>query len=91
MLPASHKHLTSSGVVKDQPGELVAFLIMGGDDAATVTLYDDPDSAHGTILGALGVAANISDSFCPCLPYVFANGCWAEITGTTPDVIVVFL
>lgn len=91
MLPASHKHLTSSGVVKAQPGELVAFQITGGDDAATVTLYDDPDSPHGTILGKLSVALGVSDDFCPSHPYVFAFGCWAEITGTTPDVIVVIL
>lgn len=89
--PAAHKRLNASGVVKASGGALVGFQITGGADAATMTLYDDPDSADGVILGKLSVAAGVSDDFCPCLPYVFAQGCYAAITGTTPEVIVVFL
>ncbi len=89
--PAAHKPLTASGVVKPSGGSLVALQITGGDDAATVTLYDNPAAGSGTILATLSVAAHVSDDFCPCLPYVFAQGCWAVITGTTPDVVVVIL
>lgn len=89
--PAAHKRLNASGVVKASGGSLVAFQITGGDDAATVTLYDNASEASGTILGKLSVAANVSDDFCPCIPYVFAQGCYAAITGTTPEVTVVFL
>lgn len=89
--PAGHKWLNTTGVVKTIPGSLVAFQITGGDDSATVTLYDNPAAASGVILGKLSVAANVTNDFCPSKPYVFSRGCWAVVTGTTPDVVVVIL
>lgn len=91
MGPAGHKRLNASGAVKASGGALVAFQITGGGDAATVTLYDNPSAGSGVILGKLSVAAGISDDFCPCMPYAFSKGCYATITGTTPEVVVVFL
>jgi len=85
-----HKALTASGSVKASSGALVAVNICGAADAATVTIYDNTEGS-GTVVAKLGVAANLSDSFCPAHPIVCAKGIYATITGTTPNVQVAFI
>jgi len=87
---AAHKTLTADGAVKSGPGALVAVALSGGTDAATVVLYDNT-AASGTVLCTLKAAANESAVFTPALPYAFAKGCYADLTGTGPEVTVVYL
>lgn len=88
--PAAHKTLTADGAVKTGPGALVAVVLTGGSDQASVVLYDNT-AASGTVLCMLTVAANSSGDFAPCLPYVFSKGIYADLSGTNPSVTVVFL
>ncbi len=87
---AAHKTLTADGAAKSGPGALVAVALAGGTDAATVVLYDNT-AASGTVLCTLKAAANESAVFTPALPYAFAKGCYADLTGTGPEVTVVYL
>lgn len=87
---AAHKTLTADGAVKNGPGVLVAVVVTGGTDAATVVLYDNT-AASGTVLCTLKAGANESAVFTPALPYAFAKGCYADLTGTGPEVTVVYL
>ena len=43
----------TSAAVKDAPGVLGVAQVITPDAEQTVTFYDDPDSANGTILGIL--------------------------------------
>jgi len=87
---AAHKTLTADGAVKSGPGALVAVALTGGTDTATVVLYDNT-AASGTILCTLKAAANESAIFTLALPYAFAKGCYADLTGTGPEATVVYL
>jgi len=87
---AAHKTLTADGVVKSGPGALVAVALSGGTDAATVVLYDNT-AASGTVLCTLKAGANESVIFTPALPYAFAKSCYADLSGTGPEVTVVYL
>lgn len=88
---AGHKNLSADGVIKNNPGALVAVVLTGGSDAATVVLYDNASAASGVVLCTLKVAANTSITFTPSRPYAASNGIYADLTGTNPEVTVVFL
>lgn len=87
---AAHSRLTADGQVKSGPGALVAVVLTAGTDLATVTLYDNT-AASGTVLCTLKAAANSSVVFTPARPYAFAKGCYADLSGTGPEVTVVYL
>ena len=88
-MSAASLALTASGQVKARPGALVAVIITGGADAASVTVYDNTVTS-GTILAVVKAAINTTVTFCPAVPIVASKGLYATITGTTPNVTVVF-
>ncbi|MCZ7568969.1 MAG: hypothetical protein M5U01_10335 [Ardenticatenaceae bacterium] len=83
-------HLQASGGVRTGPGALVALLLTAGGDAAAVTVYDNTAGA-GTVLAVLTAAAGTTaPAWAPPGGQACAHGLYAEITGTAPDVIVVY-
>jgi len=83
---------TSDVAIKATDGYLGAVLIItNGTDDVTLILYDDPDSAHGTVLWRAKVAGG--DNYGGVvfyLPIRFGTGCWADIEGTSPNYIVYY-
>lgn len=86
---AASKALTASGAVKDRPGMLAAVLLTAGEDAASVTIYDNT-AGSGTKLAVLKAGSGATVSFTPAVPVVAGVGLYATISGTTPDVVVVY-
>lgn len=80
----------SSALVKTGPGILHAITLTGGSNAATVTLYNNTEAsgpqAYPIIKTPLGDTVHVE------IPggVPFGTGLYAEITGTTPDVGIVF-
>jgi hypothetical protein len=91
ILPASHIDVSTSVAVKAGQGQLVACVLTGGSDTATLILQDDPDSADGTVLCNLSATAGISVQFSPAVPYTFTKGCYASLTGTASNATVVII
>lgn len=90
--PASHVDVATSKAVKAASGQLVAVVLTPGTAAATLTVYDNPSAASGTVLVALAAVANgASVEFAPAIPYVFTTGCYASISGTAANATVVIL
>lgn len=81
--------LTASGAVRSGPGALAAVLITGGADAASVTIHDST-AGSGAKLAVLKAAINTTAAWTPAEKQVCSKGLYATITGTTPDVFVVF-
>jgi len=90
MKVASYKTLTSSGAVLAEEGYLIAVVLTGGSDAATVTLYDNASAASGNVICKLGAAAGASASFAPGAAVKVANGIYAALSGTGPSVSVIY-
>jgi len=78
--------------IKASAGILGGLTILGAAADVTAILYDDPDSAHGTVLAKYildvdkeGLAVHI-----PLPDVPFALGCWAVVTGTGGEYIVYY-
>jgi hypothetical protein len=84
------KALTASGAVKSGPGALAGVLLTAGADAASVTIYDNT-AGSGTKLAVIKAAINTTASWTPTDPQVCSTGLYAEITGTTPDIFVLYI
>lgn len=90
-LPASHADVAADGIVKASPGSLVAVLLAGGSANSSITLYDNASAASGTVLATINALANDSVVWSPAIPYVAANGIYADITGTGANATVIYL
>jgi len=67
-------------------------LLTPGSALSTITLYDNASAASGTVLAKLTAVANgASVQFSPAAPYVFTNGCYADIDGTGANATVVVI
>ena len=84
------KATQSSAAVKTGPGALAGVLLTAGADQASVTIYDNT-AGSGTKLAVLKAAANTTASWTPTDPQVCSTGLYADISGTTPDVFVLYL
>ena len=80
--------LTASGLVRSGPGALLAVLLTAGVDAASVTLYDNT-AGSGTKLAVLKAALGVTAAWTPG-GQICSLGLYAVVTGTTPDVFVVY-
>lgn len=85
---ASYAHVTASGAVTTAPVSLVAVLLTGGSDAAQAVIREG--SATGAVVLTLKAAAGESVSFAPAAPVVLMRGIYVELTGTSPEVTVVY-
>lgn len=69
-------------------------LISNGTNDPSVILYDDPDSAHGTVLAELGFDVDVlgkdADPFFPTKPIRCENGIWVVVSGTGATAIVYY-
>jgi len=77
------------------PGYFFGVLLRtDGTNEATIALYDDPDSADGTVLAAFGVpGADLARYWeAPCgTPIWCSHGIWADVTGTDAKYYVYYL
>lgn len=89
--PAQSVERTTDGAVKATSGLLVSVVLTAGSDAATVILYDDPDSTDGNKVVTLKVAANTSVVFAPATPVAFGRGLYADLSGTDPVIYVAII
>ncbi len=84
---------TTAGVaVSDMPGKLRG-VIAGADgtNAATVTVYDNPSAASGTILAKIVVDATLThESFLPPGGIVVNRGLFVVVAGTGSEAIIYF-
>lgn len=91
MKPAGHAAVTEDGAVKSGPGELVSVLLTAGDGAAASLVLYDNTAASGTVLCTVKAATGTSQPWAPTAPYVFANGCYADIGGSGAAAYVVYI
>ena len=78
----------ASGAVKAAPGVLGVAQVITPDAEQTVTFYDDPDSANGTILGILPLDVAGTQIY---FRRPASVGIWAEFSGSTGVVAVGYL
>ena len=78
----------ASAVVKAAPGVLGVAQVITPDAEQTVTFYDDPDSANGTILGILPLDVAGTQIY---FRRPASVGIWAEFSGSTGVVAVGYL
>ena len=85
----SQKGYISSGeqtgdiAIKASKGELGGFMLYGAGDDMTIVLYDDPDSANGTVLAKSYLDKDLEgrSKFVGFPePIHFSLGCWADVT-----------
>jgi len=83
--------LTASGVIKGASGALLGIVLTGAADAASVTIYDNATTNSGPILAVLKAAINTTVVWtAPAGGQAAASGLYATITGTTPNLSVVY-
>lgn len=80
---------TSSVAVRSGPGALVAVLLTAAGDAASVTIYDNT-AGSGTKLAVVKAGAGETAQWTPAECQACSTGLYATLTGTTPDVFVVY-
>ena len=79
----------ATATIRTGPGALLAVLLTGGSDAATVTLYDNTANS-GAILAVLKAAAATTVAWTPPGGQAAALGIHAVITGAAPSMTVVY-
>lgn len=82
-----------SSAVKASAGQLGGFCLYDATQDATLTLYDDPDSASGTVLLKVGNdqsagVFSITEVF--PTPINFATGCYSVLTGTNASCYIYY-
>lgn len=84
------KHVTSdTAVVSAGRGRFWGAVLVGGSDAATLTVYDNT-SGSGTVLLALKAVAGES-AVCILPDGVWVdNGIYADLTGTSPAATIFY-
>ncbi len=82
--------IAASALVKTGPGEVYGVILTGGSDAASVILYDNTAGSGTKAIGAIKAASGASVSFSLPNGVAFSKGLYATITGTTPEVTVVY-
>lgn len=90
LVPVGFKNVTVDGVVNDAPGSLVAVLLTAAGDTATVILYDNASAASGTKLCTLSAVTLTSARWTPSSPQVVSLGIFADVSGSTPQVTVLY-
>lgn len=89
LIPVAFTNVTADVLVKTGPGSLVSVLLTAAGDTATVILYDNT-SAGGTKLCTLSAVTLTSAQWTPTNPQVVSLGIFADVSGTTPQVTVVY-
>lgn len=90
MISESSGRKTSSTSVLASSGYLCSLIAEAdGTNAATITLYDNPSAASGTILAKIVVDAGATyESLSPMVPIVANSGIYVDISGTGAAAIV---
>jgi len=91
MIKSSGK-ISATGAAVAAPCKFIGVTLVG-DTAKepTLTLYDDPDSAHGTVLAFLMVSDETHfASFMLPKPIRCANGIWGVLSAAEGDFIVYY-
>lgn len=82
-----------SSAVKASKGQLGGFCLYDVTEDATLTLYDDPDSANGTILLKVGTdqsAGVFSMVVVFPAPIEFSLGCYSVLAGTNASCYIYY-
>jgi hypothetical protein len=82
--------VTETAALLARPGALLAVLLTGAANAASVTLYDNATTNSGNVLAVVKAAINTSVSWIPPGGQVCASGIYAVVTGTAPSLTVVY-
>jgi len=82
--------ITTTGAILARPGYFVSAVLAAGSDAATLILYDDPDSANGTQILKLSAVAGGHAEWSPGVKIAVYNGIWGVLSGTGPQATVAF-
>lgn len=88
--PMQSTVVQASGLIKTGPGVIYGLILSGGADAATVILYDNTAGSGTKAIGLVKAAINSTVHVSFPGGIAFGAGCYATITGTTPDVTVIF-
>jgi hypothetical protein len=89
LVPVAFANVTADVLVKTGPGSLVAVLLTAAGDTATVILYDNT-SAAGVKLCTLSAVTLTSAIWTPSAAQVVSLGIFADVSGTTPQVTVLY-
>ena len=84
------KKITSTGVILATGGFFVSAVLAAGADAATLILYDDPDSANGTEIFKLSAVATGHAEWSPGAKIAVYNGIWGVLGGASSQATVAF-
>lgn len=90
LTPVAFANVTVDAVVKTAPGALVSVLLTAAGDTATVILYDNASAASGTKLCTLSAVTLTSAQWTPSNPQAVSLGIYADVSGTTPQVTVLY-
>jgi len=92
IVPSSEIATATPAAAMAKPGYLHGVLLISdGTNDPKVILYDDPDSAHGTVLAEISFDVSQSGKFTDMIPFPKVrceNGIWAVVTGTGATAIV---
>jgi hypothetical protein len=86
----SYKHIsTGTVVVKPVAGYLDRIVFNGGSSSATVTLYDNPTTATGTVIAIQTLSASTNVAAAIVYNLLFTTGLTIIVTGTV-DITVMY-
>ena len=84
--------LTSDGVVLDNPGILVAIVVLtDGSNNATVTIYDNASAASGKVLGKVIVLGADQMGGELKINALARNGLFLDISGTNAEALIRYI
>lgn len=80
--------LSADAAVATKSAKIHSVILIGGSDAATVTVYDNPSAASGTVLVKLACAAGASEVYHAPVGIVVNNGIYVDVSGTGVGAVV---
>lgn len=92
MLYGQSVDVAADGAVVATSGKaFTAVVLTAAAATATLTLYDNPSAASGTVLLKLSAVANTSAVFAPATPVTAGTGIYADIGGADANATVIIL
>jgi len=85
MKSARPKYITADGQVSDSPVTISGIVLTAAGDQATVTLYNESDDSKTAAKKAITIKAATNTSTVVELDIYMGEGCYADVTGTTPE------
>lgn len=80
--PASKVALTATGVVKASAGKYYGYKVTTVLGAGAITVYDDPDSANGTVIDSIAATTAAGTTVILASPIPCSAGMYASFAST---------